>query len=64
MKRKELNSLKEKTKEELTEILKKLKLEALKTKMEITRGKIKNVHLYLTKRKQIAKILTLINARV
>lgn len=64
MKRKELNSLKEKTKEELTEILKKLKLEALKTKMEITRGKIKNVHLYLIKRKQIAKILTLINARV
>ncbi len=63
MKKKELNQLKEKSPEELKELLAKAKLEALKMKMEQLRGKVKNVHTYLIKRKEIAKITTLINEK-
>ncbi len=63
MKKKDFNQLKEKTIEELKVLLAKAKLEALKIKMEQTRGKVKNVHTYLMKRKEIAKITTLINEK-
>lgn len=63
MKKKDFNQLKEKTIEELNELLAKAKLEALKIKMEQMRGKVKNVHLYLMKRKEIAKMMTLINEK-
>jgi len=63
MKRKDFEILKEKNTQELEEMVRNLKKEALKIKMEIVRGKIKNVHAYLNKRKEIAKILTLISDR-
>jgi len=63
MKKKDFQTLKEKTIQELNQMVKDLKLEALKTKIEIKKGKIKNVHAYLEIRKKIAKILTLINEK-
>lgn len=63
MKKKEFNQLKEKSLEELKQALEKLKLEAIKLKMEIGRGKVKNVHGYSAKRKEIARIMTLISER-
>jgi len=63
MKKKDLQTLKEKSIQELNQMVNDLKLEALKTKIEIKKGKIKNVHAYLEIRKKIAKILTLINEK-
>jgi len=63
MKKKEYNQLKETTLESLKELYKKSKLEAAKIKLEIGRGRNKNVHAYLAKRKEIAKISTLISQK-
>jgi len=63
MKKKDLNQFKEKSLEELKELLAKAKLEAVRIKMEQARGKVKNVHTYLMKRKEIAKMMTLINEK-
>jgi ribosomal protein L29 len=63
MKTKEFEILRQKTVQELAQMLKKLKAEVLKTKIEVDRGRIKNVHAYLNKRKEIAKILTLISEK-
>lgn len=63
MKRKEFNQHKEKGIEELKEILKNLEREAMKIKLEIGQGKMKNVHTFLIKRKDIAKIKTLISEK-
>lgn len=63
MKKKEFNQLKEMNLEGLKPLLEKTRLEAAKVKMEINRGKQKNVHAYLIKRKEITKIMTLINQK-
>lgn len=63
MKKKDFEQLKQLSQEELKQKVEKIKEEALKIKMEIVQGKIKNVHGYLAKRKEIAKILTLISKR-
>ncbi len=63
MKKKDFDQLKEKTQAELVEILKKLKAESLNFKMDIKRGKIKNTRCYFTKRKEIARVMTLVSGK-
>jgi len=63
MKKQEYNQLKEATLENLKELCRKAKLEAAKIKLDIARGRTKNVHAYLSKRKEIAKIRTLISQK-
>lgn len=63
MKKKDFEQLKEKSLEELGELLRKARIEALKIKMEQERGKLKDVHAYFKKRKEISKILTLISEK-
>lgn len=63
MKKKEFNQFKEKSVEELKVVLGNLETEAMKAKLEIAQGKMKNVHTFLTKRKDIAKINTLISEK-
>lgn len=61
MKKKEFDQLKGLGLSELKEKLVKAKTEAAKIRLDIGQGKTKNVHGYLAKRKEIAKILTLIS---
>ena len=61
MKKKEFDQLKGLGLSELKEKLVKAKTEAAKVRLDIGQGKTKNVHGYLAKRKEIAKILTLIS---
>jgi len=63
MKKKEFDQLKEMNLESLRPLLTKMRLEAAKIKMEIDQGKQKNVHAYLAKRKEIAKVMTLIREK-
>ena len=63
MKKNEFNQLKESSIENLKSLAQKAKLEAAKIKLEINRGRTKNVHAYLSKRKEIAKINTLISQK-
>lgn len=63
MKKKEFDQLKEKSLEDLKEFLKKLKAESLNLKMEIKKGKIKNTRGYFSKRKEIARVMTLISEK-
>lgn len=60
MKKKEFQQLKEKTLAELKELLRSFQAEALKAKLEIREGKIKNVHAHKSARKKIAQVQTLI----
>jgi ribosomal protein L29 len=60
MKRREFDQLREMPIESLRELLKKTELEGAKTRMEIFQNKQKNVHAYLTIRRRIARIKTLI----
>ena len=63
MKRKDFDQLRSSTVESLRDLLKKTQLEALKIKLEISRGKVKNVHASLAKRKEVAKIKTLLREK-
>jgi ribosomal protein L29 len=63
MKRKELTTLRGKTKEELMKIVIAKKLEADKTKMKIIGGKEKNVKVGRNLSREIAKILTLVREK-
>ena len=63
MKKKEFDQLKGTSLPELKEKLTKEKIEAAKIRLEIDQGKVKNVHGHLAKRKEIAKILTLISEK-
>lgn len=63
MKRRELDQLREMSIESLRELLKKTELEGAKTRIEILQNKQKNVHAYLTIRRRIAKIKTLITEK-
>jgi len=63
MKKKEFDQLKGMSLPELKEKMMKEKNEAAKIRLEIGQGKVKNVHGYLAKRKEIAKILTLISEK-
>ena len=57
MKRQEKNKLQALNKEELISRLKKQRQEAMKIKLQKEAGKIKDVHTYMKKRKEIATIL-------
>jgi len=63
MKRKDFIQLKELSLSQLEDLAKKATLESAKIRLEVKRGKIKNTHAWLNKRKEIAKILTLISEK-
>lgn len=63
MKKKELNELKAKSIAELTRKLTELQKEKVNTQLELKMGKLKNVHLIEQKRKEIAKIKTILSLK-
>lgn len=63
MKKKELNELKAKSIAELTKKLTELQKEKVNTQLEFKMGKLKNVHLIKQKRKEIAKIKTILSLK-
>lgn len=63
MKRKDFVQLKELNLSQLEDMLKKANLESAKIRLEVKKGKIKNNHAWLNKRKEIAQILTLISEK-
>jgi ribosomal protein L29 len=63
MKKNEFKQLRDSTLENLKSLVSKGKMEAAKIQLEISRGQTKNLHAYLTKRKDIAKIKTLIKEK-
>ncbi len=63
MKKKELNELKAKSIAELTRKLTELQKEKVNTQLELKMGKLKNVHLIKQKRKEIAKIKTILSLK-
>jgi large subunit ribosomal protein L29 len=58
-----IKNLAEKTVEELNQLLKKSKEEWVKLKMELAVSKLKNLHACKSKRKEIAKIKTVIREK-
>jgi ribosomal protein L29 len=63
MKKKELKELKEKSVKDLLDLVKKKKIEALNATARIYAGKEKNLKKAKNLRKEIAKILTIINIK-
>lgn len=63
MKKKDWQQLKETDLEGLKQLLSKAELDAVKVKIEGYRSQTKDVHQYLKKRKEIAKIKTLIKEK-
>ncbi len=63
MKRREIQSLHEKTKEELKKLLEEERLSLVKLRMDLALGKTKNVKAPARKRDKIARILTIIREK-
>lgn len=63
MKAQEVHELRTKSKGELKALLNKAKKELLSLKIDISLGKLKNVHAARVKRKDIAQILTVIREK-
>ena len=63
MKKKELQNLHQKSLTELTKMLNDLNQELIKDKFELQTGKLKNVHNVKTKRKLIARIMTIMTEK-
>jgi len=55
--------LHKKTKEELLEVLKEAQAQWVKLRMDLKMGKLKDVHLPIKKRRQIARIKTIIRKK-
>ncbi len=64
MKKKDLDQIKTQNQKELSKKLEDLRRETSNLKMDITLGKVKNVHSFLQKKKDIAKILTIMKLKV
>lgn len=61
MKRKDLDQFKKQNQEELKKKIADLKIEAANLKIELSMAKIKNVHSISQKKKDIAKLMTILN---
>ncbi len=60
MKKKELNELHTKSTDELKQLIKKTRLELIRSQMEQKAGKLKNVHLVKQKRHDLARLKTIL----
>lgn len=63
MKKKERQELHQKSKKELEELIKKVSQELVKLKMEKEAGKLKNIHLLVEKKRQVAIIKTILKEK-
>lgn len=64
MKRKELDELKTKSRQQLAKLASDLEEEKANLRVELTKGKLKNVHALSKKAKDIAKVLTILNTKI
>jgi large subunit ribosomal protein L29 len=63
MKAKDIKQLHQKSKEELNKMLKEAQEELVRIKMEIATRKLKNTHLLMKKRHEVARIKTIIHEK-
>lgn len=63
MKRKEIKGLHEKTREELLKMLSEIKTEVGRLKVEKVSGKLKNTNQIFLKKKDIARVLTVLEEK-
>lgn len=64
MKRKELDELKTKSPEQLAKLVADLEKEKANLRLELAQGKLKNVHTLLKKKKDIARMMTILRTKV
>lgn len=64
MKKKDLDELKNKSREQLKKTLAELSSDIAKLKLELSQSKLKNLHSVKKKKKEIAQVLTIMNAQI
>ena len=64
MKTKEQKDLKNKSIDQLKKLLADLEKDATNSRLELGQGKVKNVHLQRSRRKDMARILTILNIKM